>query len=50
VRADDLNASPEHRITYGRLKRELAEREWEDMNHYADVKGPLIEAILAAPT
>src|ERR1700749_3066836 len=26
--------------------RSLAQREWSDMNHYADAKGPLIDAIL----
>jgi GrpB-like predicted nucleotidyltransferase (UPF0157 family) len=29
------------------LKRELAAREWSDMNECADAKGPLIEQILA---
>lgn len=44
---DRLRASPEDRAAYERLKRELATREWADMNEYADAKGPLIEAILA---
>jgi hypothetical protein len=30
------------RHAYERLKRELAAREWTDMNDYADAKGPLI--------
>jgi GrpB-like predicted nucleotidyltransferase (UPF0157 family) len=47
---DRLRASADHRTAYERLKRELAERDWEDMNHYAAAKGPLIEAILAAPS
>jgi GrpB-like predicted nucleotidyltransferase (UPF0157 family) len=44
---DRLRSSPEDRAAYERLKRELASREWEDMNHYADAKSELIEAILA---
>ena len=43
---DHLRESAADRIEYERLKRALAEREWSDMNHYADAKGPLIEAIL----
>jgi len=27
-------------------RRELAERRWDDMNHYADAKGPFIEEVL----
>lgn len=42
-----LRTSAEDRAAYERLKRELAQRDWEDMNHYADAKGPLIAAILA---
>ncbi len=45
---DRLRASPEDRERYERLKRELAGREWRDMNEYADAKGPLIEEILAS--
>jgi len=44
---DRLRSSRADREEYERLKRELASREWEDMNAYADAKGPLIEAILA---
>jgi GrpB-like predicted nucleotidyltransferase (UPF0157 family) len=44
---DRLRSSPEDRAAYERLKRELAPREWADMNDYAEAKGPLIEAILA---
>jgi GrpB-like predicted nucleotidyltransferase (UPF0157 family) len=44
---DRLRASAEDRDAYERLKRELATRDWEHMNAYADAKGPLIEAILA---
>ena len=45
---DRLRRSPEHRAAYERLKRELATREWRDMNEYADAKGELIAEILAA--
>ncbi len=44
---DRLRLAPEDRRAYERLKRELARRQWPDMNAYADAKGPLIEAILA---
>jgi GrpB-like predicted nucleotidyltransferase (UPF0157 family) len=42
-----LRSSPEARDAYARLKRELATREWSDVNEYADAKGQLIESILA---
>jgi GrpB-like predicted nucleotidyltransferase (UPF0157 family) len=44
---DRLRASEDDRKAYERLKRELAARDWEDVNHYAQAKGDLIEAILA---
>ena len=44
---DRLRESPVDRGEYERLKRSLAQREWSDINHYAQAKGPLIEAILA---
>jgi HlyD family secretion protein len=44
---DRLRTSPEDRAAYEALKRELATRDWQDMNHYADAKGPLIRAIRA---
>jgi GrpB-like predicted nucleotidyltransferase (UPF0157 family) len=44
---DRLRASPEDRAAYERLKRELAARDWDDMNHYAEAKGELIRAIRA---
>jgi GrpB-like predicted nucleotidyltransferase (UPF0157 family) len=44
---DRLRKSAEDRRAYEQLKRALAEREWADMNDYADAKGELIEAILA---
>jgi GrpB-like predicted nucleotidyltransferase (UPF0157 family) len=43
---DRLRASADDRRAYERLKQELAAREWDDMNHYAVAKGPLVEAIL----
>jgi GrpB-like predicted nucleotidyltransferase (UPF0157 family) len=44
---DRLRGSREDRLAYERLKRELASRDWDDMNHYAHAKGELIEALLA---
>ena len=44
---DRLRASPKDRAAYERCKRELAERDWEDINHYAEAKGELIREILA---
>ena len=44
---DRLRESPEDRAAYESLKRELAAREWPDMNYYADAKGSLIRQILA---
>jgi GrpB-like predicted nucleotidyltransferase (UPF0157 family) len=44
---DHLRRSAVDRQAYEQLKRELARREWSDMNHYADAKGPLIDEILA---
>lgn len=43
---DRLRASEEDRAAYERLKRELAERDWGDMNDYADAKSDLIAQIL----
>lgn len=45
---DRLRAVPADRRRYEALKRELAMREWPDMNYYAEAKGPLIEEILRA--
>jgi GrpB-like predicted nucleotidyltransferase (UPF0157 family) len=42
---DWLRRDADDRDAYGRLKRDLAEREWPDMNAYAAAKGPLIAAI-----
>jgi GrpB-like predicted nucleotidyltransferase (UPF0157 family) len=44
---DRLRASADDRAAYERLKRELAERDWDDVNHYADAKSGPIEALLA---
>jgi GrpB-like predicted nucleotidyltransferase (UPF0157 family) len=44
---DRLRASAADREAYEALKRELATREWDDMNHYARAKGALIEEILS---
>jgi GrpB-like predicted nucleotidyltransferase (UPF0157 family) len=43
---DLLRADATARDAYAQLKRELALREWEDMNAYAEAKGPLIEQLL----
>ncbi len=43
---DRLRVSSEDREAYEKLKRELATREWPDMNDYADAKGTLIGEIL----
>ena len=43
---DSLRASLEARDEYERLKRELASRDWPDVNYYAQAKGPLIAQIL----
>jgi GrpB-like predicted nucleotidyltransferase (UPF0157 family) len=42
-----LRSSPEDRERYERVKRELAQREWPDINYYAEAKGPVIREILA---
>ena len=44
---DRLRESPEDRAASEALKRSLAERDWEDINHYADAKSALIREILA---
>lgn len=44
---DRLRSDPADRAAYERLKRELARREWRDMNEYAEAKDPLIKEILA---
>ena len=44
---DRLRASAEDRAAYEALKRELATRDWPDLNYYADAKGELIREIRA---
>jgi GrpB-like predicted nucleotidyltransferase (UPF0157 family) len=44
---DRLRTSAEDRAEYEALKRDLARRDWGDMNDYADAKDDLIAAILA---
>jgi GrpB-like predicted nucleotidyltransferase (UPF0157 family) len=44
---DRLRRSAEDRQAYEQVKRELARRDWSDMNQYANAKGPVIEDILA---
>ena len=44
---DRLRRSPQDLAAYERLKRDLATREWADMNDYADAKGELIAEIIA---
>lgn len=43
---DRLRASDADRDRYAATKRELAKREWRDMNYYAEAKGPVIREIL----
>ncbi|HEY2224626.1 GrpB family protein [Actinomycetospora sp.] len=43
---DHLRADPEARREYEATKRALAGREWPDMNHYAEAKGPAIRRLL----
>jgi GrpB-like predicted nucleotidyltransferase (UPF0157 family) len=43
---DRLRGSPEDRRAYEHLKKELAKRDWRDMNDYADAKSELIAEIL----
>ncbi len=44
---DRLRRSPEDRTWYEAVKRELAARDWPDMNAYSDAKTSVIEAIRA---
>lgn len=43
---DWLRATPADRDAYEKLKRDLATRDWFDMNQYAEAKGGLIDEIL----
>lgn len=42
---DWLRRDAQDRAAYEQLKRQLAQRDWTDMNAYADAKGPLIVEI-----
>lgn len=44
---DWLRHNAEDRAGYEAVKRELAKREWDDMNDYADAKSPAITEITA---
>ncbi|MCD2192049.1 GrpB family protein [Actinomycetospora endophytica] len=44
---DRLRSDPADRQLYESAKRVLADREWADMNYYAEAKQPVIDAILA---
>lgn len=43
-----LRNNPDDRRRYEQTKRELATKEWPDMNAYAEAKSPVIESIIAA--
>jgi len=44
---DHLRADDADRELYAATKRRLATREWDDINYYAEAKGPVIREILA---
>ena len=44
---DRLRSRPEEREAYVALKRELAARTWKYIQHYADAKTEVVEAIIA---
>ena len=44
---DWLRVDPSDRERYAATKRQLAERQWSDMNHYADAKTAVVLEILA---
>lgn len=43
---DRLRANPADRERYEAVKRDLAQREWPDINYYAEAKTPVINEIL----
>ena len=45
---DRLRTNAEDRRRYEQVKRELAAKEWPDMNAYAQSKTEVIESIIAA--
>lgn len=44
---DRLRSHPEDRDRYEEIKRQLAAREWPDMNFYARAKTEIVEQIIA---
>ncbi len=44
---DRLRSNDADRALYESTKRELAQRDWETMDHYADAKSEVVDAILA---
>jgi Uncharacterized conserved protein len=44
---DRLRANDAERELYEETKRELARREWKFVQHYADAKSEVVEAIIA---
>jgi GrpB-like predicted nucleotidyltransferase (UPF0157 family) len=44
---DRLRSHDDERLLYERTKRELAAREWMYVQHYADAKSEVVEAIIA---
>ncbi len=44
---DWLRGHPEDRDVYAQAKRELAQRHWQYVQHYADAKTAVVEAIIA---
>ena len=43
---DWMRAHPEDRDLYAATKRELAKREWSNVNYYAEAKSEVIVAML----
>jgi len=45
---DRLRRNAEDRARYGQIKRELAAKDWPDMNAYAEARTEVMENIIAA--
>lgn len=45
---DRLRRNADDRNRYGQMKRDLATKEWGDMNEYAEAKTEVVESIIAA--
>jgi len=43
---DGLRSHDDKRLPYEQTKRELAAREWKYVQHYADAKTEVVEAII----